>query len=91
MLGYWCWKVLKQEEIMIIFSSVTGCRIAKGHRSVTKERGTMAQDLERNGAGLPIRELGKTGLKVSIVGFGRPLHPLGHQRTNVGSIGAKCN
>ena len=30
----------------------------------------MAQDLERNGAGLPIRELGKTGLKVSIVGFG---------------------
>ncbi|MEE3193937.1 MAG: aldo/keto reductase [Candidatus Poribacteria bacterium] len=55
---------------MIIFSSVIGCRIAKGHRNVTKERGTMAQDLERNGAGLPIRELGKTGLKVSIVGFG---------------------
>ncbi len=26
--------------------------------------------LERNAAGLPVRELGKTGLKVSIVGFG---------------------
>ena len=30
----------------------------------------MAQDLERNAGGLPVRELGKTGLKVSIVGFG---------------------
>ncbi len=30
----------------------------------------MTQDLERNSAGLPIRELGKTGLKVSIIGFG---------------------
>jgi len=30
----------------------------------------MTQELERNDAGLPVRELGKTGLKVSIVGFG---------------------
>lgn len=30
----------------------------------------MAKELERNAAGLPIRELGKTGLKVSIIGFG---------------------
>ena len=30
----------------------------------------MTQDLERNAGGLPIRELGKTGLKVSIIGFG---------------------
>ena len=30
----------------------------------------MTQDLERNDGGLPVRELGKTGLKVSIVGFG---------------------
>lgn len=30
----------------------------------------MAQELERNSAGIPIRDLGKTGLKVSIVGFG---------------------
>ena len=30
----------------------------------------MAEELERNAAGLPVRELGKTGLKVSIVGFG---------------------
>ncbi len=30
----------------------------------------MIQALERNAAGLPIRELGKTGLKVSIIGFG---------------------
>jgi len=30
----------------------------------------MTQELERNAAGLPVRELGKTGLKVSIVGFG---------------------
>ena len=30
----------------------------------------MAQELERNAAGLPVRELGRTGLKVSIIGFG---------------------
>ena len=30
----------------------------------------MSQELERNAAGLPVRELGKTGLKVSIIGFG---------------------
>jgi len=30
----------------------------------------MAQELERNAAGIPVRALGKTGLKVSIVGFG---------------------
>ncbi len=30
----------------------------------------MTQDLERNAAGMPVRELGKTGLKVSIIGFG---------------------
>ncbi len=28
----------------------------------------MEQALERNGAGIPIRELGRTGLKVSLVG-----------------------
>lgn len=30
----------------------------------------MTQDLERNAAGLPVRELGKTGQKISIIGFG---------------------
>jgi len=30
----------------------------------------MPQELERNAAGMPVRALGKTGLKVSIVGFG---------------------
>ncbi len=30
----------------------------------------MDQALERNDAGIPIRQLGKTGLKVSIIGFG---------------------
>ncbi len=30
----------------------------------------MTQDLEQNAGGLPVRELGKTGLKVSIIGFG---------------------
>ncbi|MBV7336700.1 aldo/keto reductase [Chloroflexi bacterium TSY] len=30
----------------------------------------MIQDLERNEGGLPVRKLGKTGLKVSIIGFG---------------------
>jgi len=30
----------------------------------------MTQELERNSSGLPVRTLGKTGLKVSIVGFG---------------------
>lgn len=30
----------------------------------------MMQELERNAAGLPVRELGKTGVKVSIIGFG---------------------
>ena len=30
----------------------------------------MTQELERNAAGLPVRELGNTGLKVSIIGFG---------------------
>lgn len=30
----------------------------------------MAHDLERNAGGLPVRELGKTGLKVSVIGFG---------------------
>jgi predicted aldo/keto reductase-like oxidoreductase len=30
----------------------------------------MTQDIERNEGGLPVRELGKTGLKVSIIGFG---------------------
>ena len=30
----------------------------------------MTQDMERNAGGLPVRELGKTGLKVSIIGFG---------------------
>ncbi len=30
----------------------------------------MAKEAERNAAGIPIRELGKTGLKVSIIGFG---------------------
>ena len=30
----------------------------------------MTQHLERNAAGLPVRELGKTGLKVSIIGLG---------------------
>jgi len=30
----------------------------------------MAGEMERNSAGVPVRELGKTGLKVSIVGFG---------------------
>lgn len=30
----------------------------------------MTQEIERNSAGLPVRELGKTGLKVSIIGFG---------------------
>jgi predicted aldo/keto reductase-like oxidoreductase len=30
----------------------------------------MAEQLERNEAGLPVRELGKTGLEVSIIGFG---------------------
>ena len=37
----------------------------------------MTRDLERNGGGLPVRKLGKTGLKVSIVGFGggHYIHP----------------
>jgi uncharacterized protein len=30
----------------------------------------MSQTIERNNAGIPVRELGKTGLKVSIVGLG---------------------
>jgi predicted aldo/keto reductase-like oxidoreductase len=30
----------------------------------------MSQELERNAAGIPVRELGKTGQKVSIIGFG---------------------
>lgn len=30
----------------------------------------MPQAIERNAAGMPVRELGKTGLKISIVGFG---------------------
>jgi predicted aldo/keto reductase-like oxidoreductase len=30
----------------------------------------MAEQLERNAAGMPVRALGKTGLKVSIIGFG---------------------
>jgi len=30
----------------------------------------MTQDMERNSNGIPLRELGKTGLKVSIIGFG---------------------
>jgi predicted aldo/keto reductase-like oxidoreductase len=30
----------------------------------------MSEMIERNAAGLPVRELGKTGLKVSIIGFG---------------------
>ena len=30
----------------------------------------MGQDVERNIGGLPVRELGKTGLKVSNLGFG---------------------
>ena len=30
----------------------------------------MTQDLERNAGGLPVRDLGRTGLKVSIMGFG---------------------
>ena len=30
----------------------------------------MTQKLERNSAGIPLRELGKTGLQVSIIGFG---------------------
>lgn len=30
----------------------------------------MSQELERNSAGIPVRELGTTGLKVSIIGFG---------------------
>ena len=30
----------------------------------------MTDNLERNRAGLPVRQLGKTGLKVSIIGFG---------------------
>ena len=35
-----------------------------------KGRIIMTQHLERNAAGLPVRELGMTGLKVSIIGFG---------------------
>ncbi|MCB0084312.1 MAG: aldo/keto reductase, partial [Caldilineaceae bacterium] len=30
----------------------------------------MNQELERNSSGIPVRALGKTGLKVSIIGFG---------------------
>ncbi len=30
----------------------------------------MTQEMERNAAGMPVRELGKTGLRVSIIGFG---------------------
>jgi uncharacterized protein len=30
----------------------------------------MTEELERNAAGLPVRELGKTGLEISIIGFG---------------------
>jgi uncharacterized protein len=30
----------------------------------------MAEQMERNSAGMPVRTLGKTGLKVSIIGFG---------------------
>ncbi|MEZ4864810.1 MAG: aldo/keto reductase [Caldilineaceae bacterium] len=30
----------------------------------------MTQDIERNSSGIPVRPLGKTGLKVSIIGFG---------------------
>src|SRR5215207_1303944 len=30
----------------------------------------MSQELERNAGGMPVRELGKTGLKVSIIGIG---------------------
>ncbi len=30
----------------------------------------MSETIERNAGGLPVRELGKTGLKVSIIGFG---------------------
>jgi predicted aldo/keto reductase-like oxidoreductase len=30
----------------------------------------MSQELERNAGGIPVRELGKTGLKVSIIGIG---------------------
>lgn len=30
----------------------------------------MTQALERNSSGMPVRELGKTGLKVSVIGFG---------------------
>ena len=30
----------------------------------------MNQQIERNSAGIPLRPLGKTGVKVSIIGFG---------------------
>ena len=30
----------------------------------------MTQEIERNSGGVPVRELGKTGVKVSVIGFG---------------------
>ena len=45
----------------------------------------MTQDLEQNAGGLPVRELGKTGLKVSIIGFGggHCVRPYIDERTTV--------
>ena len=41
----------------------------------------MTQQLERNAGGLPVRELGNSGVKVSIIGFGGG-HFIGTASTN---------
>lgn len=48
----------------------------------------MAPDLERNAGGLPVRELGKTGLKVSIIGFGGGhfVRPHIDEKTSIGLV-----
>jgi hypothetical protein len=38
--------------------------------AITKRGLTMPQTLERNAGGVPVRELGNTGLKISIIGIG---------------------
>lgn len=50
----------------------------------------MSQELERNAAGIPVRELGKTGLKISIVGFGGGhfVRPESDEQTSVGLVQA---
>lgn len=50
----------------------------------------MAQAIERNPSGIPVRELGKTGLKVSIIGFGGGhfVRPTIDEQTSIGLVQA---